>query len=116
MADRPLILLHGYSADGNAFAKWRTVLCEAGWTAEQLCTVSYESLTNDVSVRDIAEGFDKVLRQRVGLADDEPFDVMVHSTGMLVLVGDRAFTWNIGLAALMIVGAALLGTRAKPGA
>ena len=38
------------------------------------------------------------------------------STGMLVLVGDRAFTWNIGLAALMIVGAALLGTRAKPGA
>ena len=38
------------------------------------------------------------------------------STGMLVLVGDRAFTWNLGLAALMIVGAALLGTRAKPGA
>ena len=38
------------------------------------------------------------------------------STGVLVLVGDRAFTWNIGLAALMIVGAALLGTRAKPGA
>ena len=38
------------------------------------------------------------------------------STGMLVLVGDRAFTWNIALAALMIVGAALLGTRATPGA
>ena len=38
------------------------------------------------------------------------------STGVLVLVGDRAFTWNIGLAALMIVGAALLGTRATPGA
>ena len=38
------------------------------------------------------------------------------STAVLVLVGDRAFTWNIALAALMIVGAALLGTRAKPGA
>ena len=85
MANRPLILLHGYSADGSAFGAWRTVLREAGWTSEQLCTVSYESLTNDVSVRDIAEGFDKVLRQRVGLANDEPFDVMVHSTGMLVL-------------------------------
>jgi len=36
------------------------------------------------------------------------------STGMLVLVGDRAFTWNIALAALMIVGAALSGTRAEP--
>jgi drug/metabolite transporter (DMT)-like permease len=38
------------------------------------------------------------------------------STGVLVLVGDRAFTWNIALDALMIVGAALLGTRATPGA
>ena len=38
------------------------------------------------------------------------------STAVLVLVGNRALTWNIGLAALMIVGAALLGTLAKPGA
>jgi hypothetical protein len=96
MAERPLILLHGYSADGSAFDRWRMVLRAAGWTAEQLCTVSYESLTNDVSVRDIAEGFDKVLRQRVGLADDEPFDVMVHSTGMLVL---RAWLTRRGMTA-----------------
>ena len=96
MDDRPLILLHGYSADGSAFARWRTVLREAGWTAEQLCTVSYESLTNDVSVRDIAEGFDKLLRQRVGLTDDAPFDVMVHSTGMLVL---RAWLTRRGMTA-----------------
>ena len=96
MADRPLILLHGYSADGSVFDRWRTVLREAGWTAEQLCTVSYESLTNDVSVRDIAEGFDKLLRQRVGLADDEPFDVVVHSTGMLVL---RAWLTRRGMTA-----------------
>jgi drug/metabolite transporter (DMT)-like permease len=33
------------------------------------------------------------------------------STAVLVLVGGRAFTWNIALAALLIVGAALLGTR-----
>ncbi len=85
MADRPLILLHGYSADGDAFGAWRSVLRTAGWSAEQLCTVSYETLSNEVSVRDIAEGFDKLLRQRAGLSDDEPFDVMVHSTGMLVL-------------------------------
>ncbi len=85
MADRPLVLLHGYSSEGRAFAVWRSHLMQAGWSAEQLVTVSYESLTNEVSVRDIAEGFDKLLRQRVGLADDAPFDVMVHSTGMLVL-------------------------------
>ena len=33
------------------------------------------------------------------------------STAVLVLVGGRAFAWNIALAALLIVGAALLGTR-----
>jgi pimeloyl-ACP methyl ester carboxylesterase len=82
---RPVVLLHGYSDNGQAFDPWRRALMAAGWTADQLVTVSYESLTNEVSVRDIAEGFDKLLRQRVGLADDEPFDVMVHSTGMLVL-------------------------------
>lgn len=85
VADRPLVLLHGYSSDGSAFAAWRGVLVEAGWTPEQLVTVSYESLTNEVSVRDIAEGFDKLLRQQPGLNANEPFDVMVHSTGMLIL-------------------------------
>jgi len=85
VADRPLVLLHGYSSDGRAFGAWRQALIAAGWTAEQLITVSYESLTNEVSVRDIAEGFDKLLRQRMELADDAPFDIMVHSTGMLVL-------------------------------
>ena len=66
MANRPLILLHGYSADGSAFGAWRTLLREAGWTSEQLYTVSYESLTNEVSVRDIAEGFEKLLGAGVG--------------------------------------------------
>lgn len=95
-AVRPLILLHGYSADGDAFAAWHRILHAAGWSSRQLVTVSYESLTNEVSVRDIAEGFDTLLRQRVGLADDEPFDVMVHSTGMLVL---RAWLTRRGMTA-----------------
>ena len=47
------------------------------------CT--YRSLTNEVSIKDIAEGFDRALRIRAGLSDDEPFDAIVHSTGMLVI-------------------------------
>ena len=35
------------------------------------------------------------------------------STTLLMLVSARSLTWSIGLAAVMIVGAALLGTRAK---
>ena len=85
MAERPLVLLHGYSSDGRAFAAWRRALIAAGWTSAQLTTMSYESLTNEVSVRDIAEGFDKLLDERAELANNAPFDIMVHSTGMLVL-------------------------------
>lgn len=85
MPPRRVLLLHGYSASGSAFGAWRRALVQAGWPADRLVTLSYETLTNEVSVRDIAEGFDKLLRQRVELADGEPFDVIVHSTGMLVL-------------------------------
>ncbi|WP_431098842.1 DMT family transporter [Polaromonas aquatica] len=35
------------------------------------------------------------------------------STALLMLVSGRALTWSIALAAVMIIGAALLGTRAK---
>ncbi|WP_096698796.1 DMT family transporter [Polaromonas sp. AER18D-145] len=35
------------------------------------------------------------------------------STALLMLVSGRALTWSIGLAAAMIIGAALLGTRTK---
>ena len=35
------------------------------------------------------------------------------STALLMLTQGRALSWNIGLAAVMILGAAVLGTRAK---
>jgi len=38
-----------------------------------------------VTIKDIAEGFDRALRLQVGLDNNEPFDVVVHSTGMLVI-------------------------------
>ena len=37
------------------------------------------------------------------------------STALLLLVSQQAWTWSLALAALMIVGAALLGTRAGKG-
>ena len=35
------------------------------------------------------------------------------STPLLMAVSGRPLTWSIGLAAVMIIGAALLGTRVK---
>ena len=85
MSGRPLVLLHGYSADATAFSAWTAALEGAGWAPAQLLPVSYETLANEVSIPDLAEGFDRLLASHPGLTADQPFDVLLHSTGMLVL-------------------------------
>jgi hypothetical protein len=56
-----------------------------GYDVTAIHTANYRTLTNEVTLRDVAEGFDRALRARAGLDNDEPFDALVHSTGMLVV-------------------------------
>lgn len=81
----PLILVHGYSATGAAFAPWVAALTNRGYDVTLVHVSTYRSLSNELTISDIAEGFDRALRIRAGLDGDEPFDAIVHSTGMLVL-------------------------------
>ena len=85
MASRPVVLIHGYSDEGSSFGAWRSALAAAGYDAHEIAVCSYQTLTNELSLRDVAEGFDRALRERAGLAAGEPFDAIVHSTGMLVI-------------------------------
>ncbi|ULL16015.1 alpha/beta hydrolase [Paenibacillus sp. H1-7] len=85
MTQRPIVLIHGYSDTGEAFQTWVNRLCEKGRDPQSLHVCSYESLTNEVTIPDIAEGFDRALREEIGLKEDEAFDAIVHSTGMLVI-------------------------------
>lgn len=85
MARLPLVLVHGYSDRGESFKTWRDLLVAKGYDAREISICTYQSLTNEVTIKDIAEGFDRALRTQARLADDEPFDAIVHSTGMLVV-------------------------------
>ena len=85
MARRPIVLIHGYSADGTAFDDWKTVLQRHGYEASDIHVLTYKSLTNEVSIDDIAEGLDRALKSQIGLNKGEAFDAIVHSTGMLVI-------------------------------
>lgn len=85
MARNPVVLVHGYSDTGKGFATWADRLEEAGYDASTVHVCNYKTLTNEVSLRDIAEGFDRALRIQAGLKDGAPFDAVVHSTGMLVV-------------------------------
>ncbi len=87
MADErhPVVLVHGYSDSGESFEPWKRLLVANGFPTEEIDICSYQSLTNEVTIRDIAEGFDRALRTRPHLRDGQPFSAIVHSTGMLVL-------------------------------
>lgn len=78
------MLVHGYSGQAEAFSAWEKTLAGRGYDVTTIHACSYRSLTNEVTIKDIAEGFDRALRERTGLSADEPFDAIVHSTGMLV--------------------------------
>lgn len=85
MASNPIVLIHGYSDDSSAFDAWRAILKDRGYDVAAIHACSYRSLTNEVTVKDIAEGFDRALKIQAGIDGDQPFDVIVHSTGMLVI-------------------------------
>lgn len=85
MARRPVVLIHGYSATGESFASWKGILQARGYDSAAVHILTYKSLTNEVTLDDIAEGFDRALRVQMGLDQDEEFDAIVHSTGMLVV-------------------------------
>src|SRR5579863_494526 len=79
----PIILLHGYASDGAAFSTFRNVLQQNGRAVTDIFIGNYVTLNNEITVDDIAEGFNYSLRAN-GLFG-QPFDAIVHSTGMLVM-------------------------------
>ena len=83
---RPIVLIHGYSANSTVFGEWEKILeshCKnRDIEVIVIHTASYKSLTNEITIKDIAEAFDRVLRSYI---KDEEFDAIVHSTGMLVI-------------------------------
>ncbi len=83
MANNPIVLLHGYGSDGEAFGTFRNALQANGRAVTDIYIGNYVTLNNEITVDDIAEGFAHSLRAQ-GLFG-KPFDAIVHSTGMLVM-------------------------------
>lgn len=82
---RPIVLVHGYSDTGLSFLKWKEEFTARGWADDEVTIVNYKSLSNEITIKDIAEAFDRALRGCPKIGADGEFDAIVHSTGMLVL-------------------------------
>jgi hypothetical protein len=81
---RPLLLIHGYSATGLDFKNLYWALVDRKVDVQLLNVGNYVSLNNEITIEDISEG----LQRAISLTDldkAEEFDVIVHSTGMLVV-------------------------------
>jgi len=90
MAARPLLLIHGYSADAKAFYPLRDLLVAKDVDVNLINICTYVSLNNEITIKDIAEGLGRALRYDPALnakydMQTCEFDAIVHSTGMLVL-------------------------------
>lgn len=93
---RPLVLIHGYSDEGKSFEDFKKMLAHTigipDSELESINICNYVSLNNEITIKDIAEGFERALRC-LGWQDEREFDAIVHSTGMLVL---RSWLTNYG--------------------
>ena len=99
---RPLVLIHGYSAEGRDFANLKQALVARGIDSKDINICNYISLNNEITIKDIAEGLDRAFRAHDVLGNEtQEFDAIVHSTGMLVL---RAW----------LPKASVLGSSVKP--
>ena len=82
---RPVVLVHGYSAGPGSFDAWRQILEGRGYDPGSLLSVDYESLVHRVNIHDIGEAFEDAIAVHPQLREGQPFDAIVHSTGMLVI-------------------------------
>jgi pimeloyl-ACP methyl ester carboxylesterase len=84
--NRPIVLIHGYSDRGQSFKVWRDKLTSGNpaWEVDTISIGNYTSLTDEVTIKDLADGLDRALRAKFG-DDTQEFDAIVHSTGMLVI-------------------------------
>jgi hypothetical protein len=81
---RPLLLIHGYSADGLDFTNLYWALVDRKVEVKLLNVGNYISLNNEITIEDIAEGMQRAI-DLTELNTSEEFDAIVHSTGMLVV-------------------------------
>lgn len=129
MAERKIVLIHGYSDAGVSFEAWAAKLRARGVDARQIDICSYITLNNEIGIPDIAEGLSRATAA-FGWPPDQEFDAIVHSTGMLVirawlandpargkylkhLIGLAPATWGSPLAQLgrSVLGAIVEGNR-----
>jgi hypothetical protein len=83
----PILILHGWSDSYESFKPLKDWLAGQGYQAEQVFFGDYESMQDDVTFDDLADGLQSRFEDMMKKPRLDPFslDVIVHSTGGLVV-------------------------------
>jgi pimeloyl-ACP methyl ester carboxylesterase len=88
---RPVVILHGYSDKSESFRPLATFLKAHGFKVVDVWLADYKSMNNEISVQDLGQAMGAALKAKKIKEDPHSFDVVVHSTGGLVI---RAYLAN----------------------
>jgi pimeloyl-ACP methyl ester carboxylesterase len=81
-----VVIIHGWSDTSRSFHSLADFLSATGRVVSPLWLGDYISLDDDVRIPDVAKQLNVVLQERIGNGTlQTPFDVVVHSTGGLVV-------------------------------
>jgi triacylglycerol esterase/lipase EstA (alpha/beta hydrolase family) len=85
MADRQVVIVHGWSDNSKSFEPLARFLKRNGYQAVPIWLGDYPSREDDVRVEDVARRMEAVIREYMASGKlSNSFDMIVHSTGGLV--------------------------------
>ncbi len=80
----PLVVIHGWSDTFESFVPMRTLMAPYGYATADVWLGNYQSMHDDITFDDLAEGLDTRLRalESKGIKlNPYSLDLIVHSTG-----------------------------------
>ena len=81
MSDIPVIFLHGWQGDQSTYGKIPGFLKRDGFDVKDIFLGKYSSGDDRIGIEDYAVAFQDAVQDRI----TQPFDVIIHSTGALIV-------------------------------
>ncbi len=85
MARRPLLILHGWSGKPGDLGQLSNVLKKSGFKVLDIWLADYLSMNDEITIQDLGQAMGKALEKNKIPVKPKSFDVIVHSTGGLVI-------------------------------
>ena len=85
MTKRPLVILHGWSGTSGSLKSLSSFLKKNGFRVVDIWLSDYLSMNDEITIQDLGQAMGDALRRNSIAQRRHSFDVIVHSTGGLVV-------------------------------